>query len=436
MMPRLGADGAPPALPIGTLLVGALALLAGAVALLLSARLLTGPINSPGMVALVHAFTLGFVGLVFAGTLQQLPAVMFVTKLAWPNLGYLTTPLLLVGSAAVVHGFASGFTPVWLQVGAVGVSLGWLLLTAQLLATALRRWPKDAGSHALILSVVFLTFTVIAGFLLASARTTASVALVVGYPVQLHLTLGIFGAFMLGIVGSGQKLLSMFALSKGGAQWRVRAATYLVAAAVIAEGVEAFVRVPLGPVPVLLLAGGALMQLLEVYAIYKRRLRKRLEAPIFRYVLGHAFIPLAGLLMLLGQPAAAAAAFLVGFIGLAVSGMLVKITSFLVWTAVFANSKSGGVSGGAPLLRDLLRDELEPVTTWSFVVGALALSATFMFREPALAYVTATLLVLGAASQFVQVVHVVATTVRAGRRLAVRAATPTAVPATSAEEAP
>lgn len=417
MMPRLGADGAPPALPIATLLVGALALLIGPAALITNTKVLVGPINSPAMVALVHVFTLGFVGLVFAGTLQQLPAVMFVTKLAWPKLGYLTMPLLVLGSASVVVGFGSGFTPLWLQLGAASVSLAWLLLLAQLFATALWRWPKDPGSHALILSVVFLTFTVLAGFMLAGARTTPSVARLAGYPVQMHLTLGMFGAFMLGIIGAGQKLLAMFALSKGGALWRVQVAVYLVAAGVLAEATEAFARTSFGPIPTLLIAGAALLQLLEVYAIYKRRLRKRLEAPIQRYVLAHAFIPVAGALMVLGYPAAAAAAFLVGFIGMAVSGMLVKIASFLTWTAVFANSPTGGVSGGAPLLKDLMRDELEPVTTWAFVAATLALCATFIFRWPPMAYATATLLLAGSISQFLQVVHVVTTTVVARRRL-------------------
>ncbi len=422
MMPRLGADGAPPALPIATLVAGALALALGAAALVSGAGVLLGPVNSPRMVAFVHVFTLGFVGLVFAGTLQQLPAVMFVTKLVWPKLGYVTMPLLLVGSASVVYGFAAGFVPLWLQVGAGAVSTAWLLLLAQLLATARRRWPKDPGSHALLLSVLFLTFTVLAGFMLAGARTTPAVARLAGYPVQMHLTLGMFGAFMLGIIGAGQKLLSMFALSKGGELWRVRVANYLVAAGVIGEATEAFARVSFGPVPTLLIAGAALLQLVEVRAIYRRRLRKRLEAPIQRYVLAHAFMPVAGLLLVSGRPAAAGAAFLVGFIGLAVSGMLVKITSFLTWTAVFANSPTGGVSGGAPLLRDLMRGELEPITTWALTLGALALCATLVFRLPLLAHVTAVLLLAGALSQLAQVTHVVATTVVARRRLASAAA--------------
>ncbi len=413
--PRLGAAGAPAAVPIALLLVGALGFLAGCTWLLLDARLLLGPVAAPGLVALVHVFTLLFVGLVFAGTLQQLPAVMFVTTLAWPWLGYLTGPLLATGTVLVIGGFAAGFAAAPLAAGAVLVSCGWLLLLAQLLATARKRWPRDSGSRALISSTFFLTLTVILGFLLAGARSSPAVAAVTGYPVNLHLSVGLFGAYLLGIIGSGQKLLSMFALSKGGTDWRVRLAGWLVAAGVLAEALKAFAGVSTGPLPLALLASAALLQLLEMHAILRRRLRRKLEAPILRYVLAHCFLPVAGVLLLAGEPVAAAAAFLVGFIGLAVSGMLVKITSFLMWTAVFAGG--GGVSRGAPLLKDLLRAELEPVTTWALAAGALALCATLVWPVAALAYQAASLLFIGALSQFLQVAHVVLVTVRAGRRV-------------------
>src|SRR5690625_2127415 len=417
MLPRLGTDGAPPVLPIGLLILGALALLAGCAVLSLNARLLLQHHSAPGLVALLHVFTLGFVGLIFAGTLQQLPAVMFVTRLAWPKLGYVTSLLLVTGSATVIGGFASGFTPALLAAGGIIVTCGWLLLLAQLLATATSRWPRDAASQALILSAVFLTMTVAAGLLLAGARSNPVVAAAAGYPVRLHLSLGMFGAFLLGIIGSGQKLLAMFALSKGTVEWRVRLATALIAAGIIAELLQAFSPVHVGQLPITLLASGAAVQLWELSAIYRRRLRRKLEAPVFRYVLAHAFLPVALVLLLWGQPLAAAAAFLVGFIGLAVSGMLVKITSFLVWTAVFAGSKTGGVVGGAPLLRDLLVAGLEPVTTWALFTGALALCATLVSGWTPLAHLSANLLLLGSLSQTLQVGNVITVTVRAGWRL-------------------
>lgn len=417
MAARLGSDGAPPALPIASLLLGAVALLVGSVWLLMNAGSLLGPFNTPRMVAVTHLFTLGFVSLIFAGTLQQLPAVMFVTKLAWPNLGYLTTPLLLFGTAAVVWGFATGFNGLLLAGGAAAVSGAWLLLLLQILVTASRRPPKDPGSRALLVSVAYLTLTVLLGFLLAAARSQPELARALGYPARLHLTVGLFGAFLLGIAGSGQKLLSMFALSKGGAQWRVSMVTYFVTAALLAEGLVAFAHLPLRPLPQLLLAVGALFQLLEVREIYRRRLRKRLELPIRRYVLAHTFLPLAGLLALLGFEAAAAIAFLVGFVGLAVSGMLVKILSFLTWTARFAGAPGGGVSGGAPLLRDLMRDELEPITTWALLLGTLCAVGALLLAWPPAAYAAAALFTVGAASQLLQVVNVIATTELSGRRL-------------------
>jgi len=429
VLPRAGAKGAPPALPIAALLAGAAALLAGAGWLAFAPRALLGAVNAPSLVGLTHVFTLGFVGLVFAGTLQQLPAVMLVTDLAWPRLGLVALPLLLAGAGSVVAGFAAGFAPLPLALGGAVVSLAWLLLLAQLVATALRRWPKDAAGQALVASVAFLALTVVLGFALAGARSAPGVAAALGYPVRLHLTTGMFGAFLLGIAGAGQKLLGMFALAKGTAQWRLRLLGLLVALALLAEALAAFARLPLGPRPQLLLAAAAALQLLEVRAILRVRLRRRLEPPIRRYVLAHAFLPVAGLLALAGLPAAAAAAFLVGFVGLAVSGMLVKILSFLTWTARFAGG--AGVSAGAPLLRDLFRGELEPVTTWALAGGAASLSATLALRQPALAPLAAGLLLLGSASQLAQAVHVVVAALRPVRG----AAPPPAAALATTEEA-
>ncbi|MCC6312354.1 MAG: hypothetical protein IT345_15775 [Trueperaceae bacterium] len=422
MMPRLGADGAPPALPISALLVGALAVALGGAALLLSPAAFTSYLGAPRVVALNHLFTLLCVGLVFAGTLQQLPAVMFVTKLVWPRLGWLTLPVLGAGSAAVVVGFLRGFDASWLVPGAAAVSATWLALLAQLLATAARRWPKDAGSHALILSVVFLTLAVTLGFALSGARSSPQVAAQLGYPVRLHFTVGLFGAFLLGIVGSGQKLLSMFALAKGGPRWRVRYAYLAVCAAVVTEGLAAFARLPLDHAAEVMLAVACALQVWEVFGILRRRLRRKLEAPIQRYVLAHAFLPLAGVALLTGQGGAAVVLFLVGFVGLAVSGMLVKILSFLTWTWQFAGAATGGVSGGAPLLRDLVRDELEPVITWGLAVGALSLAAGVTWRAEALVLVAGAATLAGGAALFAQACHVVLTTVGAKRRLARAAA--------------
>jgi hypothetical protein len=434
-MPRAVAAGAPAAVPIAALVVGALALAGAAVASLLRPELLIGYHGAPGMLALTHAFTLGFVGLVYAGTLQQLPAVLLVTDLSWPRLGVVALPLLVVGTALVVVGFALGFAALPLAVGGALASLAWVALLAQLLFTARRRRSNDLAARGLVIAVAYLTFTVVLGFVLAGSRSLPAIPRAIGYPVSTHLTAGLFGAFLLGIAASGQKLLSMFALAKGGAVWRLRWLTWLIHAAVFAEVLTRFAGWPLGRARWVLLAGAGALHLWEVGAILRRRLRRRLEAPVRRYVLAHAFLPLAGALLLGGEAQAAALAFALGFVGLAVSGMLVKIVSFLSWTAGFARQPAGTVGPGVPaaagsaapapgpaprppLLRDLVRPELEPLIGAGLGGGALAAVAAVLTGSLPVATVSAAALAVGALAQLAQVLHVIWAALRGTRQFA------------------
>lgn len=428
-MPRPVAAGAPSVVPIAALTAGALALVAGAVALAIRPGLLVGYPGAPGMLALTHTFTLGFVGLVYAGTLQQLPAVLLVTDLAWPRLGVAALPLLGLGTALVVAGFALGFAALPLALGGGLVSLAWLALLVQLLVTASRRRRKDLAARGLVIAVAYFAATVVLGFALAGGRTVPAIPGTIGYPVSTHLTAGLFGAFLLGIAASGQKLLSMFALAKGGAAWRLRWLTWSVHAAIVAEVLTRFVGWPLGGLRWAFLAAAAALQLWEVGAILKRRLRRRLEAPVHRYVVAHAFLPLAGVLLVLGEARAAGLAFALGFVGLAVSGMLVKIVSFLSWTAGFAQRPAGtpeltaARSAAAvttptvrpPLLRDLVRPELEPVIGVGLAAGALAAIVAAVTGALPVARMAALALVVGATAQAGQVVHVVWVALRFAR---------------------
>src|SRR5690606_15731954 len=167
-----------------------------------------------------------------------------------------------------------------------------------------------------------------------------------------------------------------------------------------------------------LCASGAL-QVVEVGALLRRRLRRHLEAPVQRYVLSHAFLPVAGLLLAAGEREAAVVAALLGFVGLAVSGMLIKILSFLTWTTAFGARQ--GRPGPAPLLRDLTRTRLEPVITVGLGVGALAATASVAWSSTALASLAAASLLVGACAQLWQAATVVSRTLgnRAGRRLEV-----------------
>lgn len=410
MMPRAGGPGDPPAalppaaLPLAALLLGALALAAGASALVLRPALLASAAPTPAFLALTHAVTLGYLALLFAGTLQQLLPVLLVTRLAWPRLGAVALPALVAGSAAVVSGFALGFEPRLLSAGGMLVTLALGATALQALRTLARATRRDAAAQGLVTATAYLALTVTLGFLLAAAAHLPALARVLGYPVSLHLSVGLYGAFLLGIAAAGQRLLAMFALAKRTRAYRLRILTGLVHAAVVTELLIAFAHLPLHAAAAGLLAAAGALQLWEVAALLRVRLRRRLEPPVQRYLLAHAFLPLAGALALTGHGAGSGIALLLGFVVLAASGMQAKIASFLTWQTRYA---ARAAEGRAPLLHDMLLPGFEPLTTFGLAAGAAAAALAASFHSGPWAAAAAVLLAVGAWAQLIQTVAIV-----------------------------
>lgn len=404
MIPGARRPGDPPlSLPLAALLAGAAAFAAAAAAALVRPDLLARAAPTPGFLALTHALTLGYVTLLFVGTLQQLLPVLLVTRLALPRLGLVTLPALAGGSAAVVAGFALGFRPLALALGGALVTLALWAAALQAVLTLVRAGRADAAARGLVTATVYLALTVTLGFLLAAAPRAPALVHAFGYPVGVHLTAGLAGAFLLGIAAAGQRLLAMFALAKRTRQGRLRLLTALVHAAMAAELLQAFARLPLGHLATALVAGAGAVQLWEVAALLRVRMRRRLEPSVRRYLWAHAFLPAAGVLALTGAGTAAAVAMLLGFVVLAVSGMQTKIVSFLAWQVRYAGR---GRAGTAPLLRDLLLPGVEPLATASLVAGAVAATAATVVHAEPLALASAVLLACGAWAQLAQTVGI------------------------------
>ncbi|MEJ2287265.1 MAG: hypothetical protein P8Y02_01250 [Deinococcales bacterium] len=389
-------------MPLTALLVAAGALALAAAALAAHPAALATPVPTPTFLALTHTVTLGYVTLLFAGTLQQLLPVLLVTELALPRMGAATLPALATGSAAVVAGFALGFQPTALAAGGALVSLALWATAVQAVLTFARARRRDAAARGLVAATLYLALTVTLGFLLAAAPHVPALARF-GYPVQLHLSVGLFAAFLLGIATAGQRLLAMFALAKRTDAFRLRLLTGMVHAAVAAELLQAFAHLPLHGVAAALLVAAGALQLWEVAALLRVRLRRRLEPSVQRYLWGHAFLPLTGLLALDGSRSAAGIALLLGFVVLSASGMQAKIASFLTWQARYA---SRSAQGTAPLLRDLLLPGVEPVTTAGLAAGAALASAAAATGSQALAVVAAALLLVGAWAQLTQTIAI------------------------------
>ncbi len=352
-------------------------------------------IATPKALATVHLVTLGFGVMILVGALQQLAPVLLVTPLASVRAAYVTLVLLLTGVAGVIGGFARGYDVPLLASGAILSFLAVLVLLVNLATTYRRSRARSTVNASLIASACYLLLTIALGGLVAASRLVPEIAAILGYATPLHLALGLFGVFFLAIASTGHRLLGMFVLAHGVTQVRLRIIAGGVHAAIALLALGTFTRLETGALAIVLLIGALVVFGVDTAVIVRRRMRRVFERSIRLYLVSVSLAMLAVPLWLTGHHAAAVTIFLLGFVTLAIAGMLVKIMSFLAWQYRYAPHVG---RGEVPLMHHLVRDDLENVTTAGLVSGALLLPAALVTSVPLLAHAGAFTGTIGASS--------------------------------------
>ncbi|GAA6731420.1 hypothetical protein [Thermus brockianus] len=344
----------PLAVPAGFIFLGEAFLLWGAWLWVLHPEAFLVPRHPLGLAG-AHLYLLGFGVGVLLGAMHQLLPVVLEAPLYRPALGYPVMALWALGVVLLALGFAR--LPVLVPLGG-GLALLALLLFAYHAYRTFRlapRWNRVATALAWV--VFYLVLTPLLGLVQA-------LALRFGFydPERLawHLLAGLGGVFLLSILGVGYKLLSMFTLTHGVDEGVL--GLLLWAANLGLWGLALGERLGYG---LLLLAYG--LALYDTYRILKHRMKRALDIGVRHYLAGLGFLGLA-LLALPFKPVWAALWFALGFVGLAVSGMLYKILPFLVWTHRYA-PRAG--KERVPLLKEMLPEGLGYLAGGLWAVGAL-----------------------------------------------------------------
>lgn len=358
-------------IPARFLLTGMLALPVAYTTLLVRPEWLLGYHATPPLLAIVHIVTLLFATSIFAGAVQQLAPVLLATPLHSVPMARWSYPPIAVGGAGVVAGFALGYRVELLVVGGVLVLAGLVVVAVNLARTAMSTPKMDTIDAALVASFLYLVATVVIGTLLAASRRVPALVGVAD-ALPLHLGLGLFGAFFLGIASAGHKLLAMFTLSHGVAKWRLRWLARLVHAAVALLLIGAVLDVAAHRIASLLLAGAVALFLLDTLAQLRERRRRELDAAIRHYLCACGFLVVTLALAAVGSYVAAVASLLAGFLTVLIGGMAVKILSFLAWQARYAPHVG---RSDVPLLRDMPLAALERASLWGLGIGALGVVA-------------------------------------------------------------
>lgn len=385
-----GADARAPSvtLPLRFILIGLIALLVGAGWLSARPIILAGYHYSPEVVAATHLFVLGWICSVVMGAMYQLVPVALETRLHSERLARWRFVLHAVGFLGMVFMFR-----IWniKQVAYFGTLLatGVGLFVYNLARTLARipRWNIVAADIAA--SLGWLSFTVIAGLYLASAKLWPQ--LNPFHPIasmHAHAHLGGLGFFVMMIVAVSYKLVPMFALSEVQNTRRAGWSLALLSAGLAGVFVTVLISSPWKLAFAFVVFSGVVLYECEMVSILRARKRRHLDWGLKYFLTAIAlFVPLSVLGIILAWPGLDGATLaqletvygffaFIGVITFAILGMLYKVVPFLVWYASY--SKVIG-RGKVPSLADLYSPRLQAAGYWLFLAGLLLTSGATTF---------------------------------------------------------
>jgi hypothetical protein len=395
-------------LPLAFILTGLGAMLFGCVWLVARPDLLATYHYNQYVIAATHLFVLGWLCSVVMGAMYQLVPVALETKLYSQTLAKVQFAFHVIGFIGMVWMFERWNMK---QVGHFGclLFLGVCLFVYNLVRTLLRvpRWTVTATG--VTGALVWLSLTVTVGLCLATAKCSYEAADSVSTATWLgallhglrsigsfmthfdaisamhaHAHLGVLGFFTILIVGVSYKLVPMFSLSE--VQCRHRAGLSLVLLNIGVAGAFTSIllrsRWKLGFTFLVVLALAVYGW--ELVAMLRARKRRALDWGMKMFLTAVCLLGVeSSLAVVLSWPGLPLNGFtgqlenlygflgLLGFVSLAVIGMLYKIVPFLVWFGTYS-SRVGMAK--VPSLAELYSARLQKIGFATYTLGLVITS--------------------------------------------------------------
>jgi len=393
-------------LPMRFVAVGLVWLALGALLMPWALPLLARGFYQSNVLALVHVFTLGFIGNIIIGASYQLVPVALGVPLRWPRLGRLTWWLLTPGVISLVLGLWR-MVPVLLALGGtlliISVALFAIIIAGTLRSTArpdVIAWHIGTATAALSVAATL-------GLLLACNKSGDLSLGGAHFPtLAAHIALMVVGWVSVMIAGVGSKLVPMFTLTEDLLDHRLAGLQLTLLAGggaglALAWGLPAWV--PFLALPgALAIAAGAILFAAQVLRLYRLRRRRTFDIHMPFTLAALAFGLVAALLLVVAVALArpfgdwlwvvAAWLALPGWAGTMIQGHMYKIATFLVWLHRYAP-----LAGKArlPRLDDLYSRHLALAGAALWVVGVAGAAPALALRTMPVLVGVAPLLTLG-----------------------------------------
>lgn len=383
-MSQFGTNNAPsPPLVISHYLCGGMAFTIMILLLLFSLEGIGVHYFQPHLLAITHIGVLGWISTIIFGALYQLLPVILNTSLYSEKLSGVTLALLVLGTGLLGYGFWHFDTVRWIPIGG-GMVLTAITLFAINVWATIRKGKDRIQAEFIGTAVIWLLVTGTLGFL---------IALNFRFPflpdphlefLHLHAHFGIFGWFLLLIMGVASELFPMFLIAKGTSEKPLSYAYYGINGGFFLMIASYFLEWPawMQHGTALLFLGGIFAFGVFMRNAYRIRLRKRLDIGmrISTAAFLLALLPIVfgiGTLFMedLKWAVAYGSSMLLGCISFLVIGQTYKTLPFIVWLWKY-QAEVG--KKDVPRPEHLYGHKLAEVQFWSFLSGFIAFLAGFL----------------------------------------------------------
>lgn len=325
-------------------------LLAGAVGLVWTApELARGNYLAPHVAGVTHLFTLGWLTMAIFGALYQLLPVALGAPIRWLRVGHASFWTFAPGVGLFACGVADS-APAVQHVGIALVAVGITLAVTNIAATLPRARRRDVTWAAILLSITFLSSTLVLGFVLLHNLNTGFIAAARTRVLATHLHVAIIGWVLVTIVGVSHRLLPMFLLAHGADTRWTRRALILLAVGVPFLAIGLTTRFTASAwAGVVLLELGFAHYVRQARAFHSARVRKRIDPGMRFAMMALAFLAVAAalgpVLLAIGSRAtrlgtAYVLSGLLGGVVMYVVGFFYKIVPLLSWTSHYRGQMS------------------------------------------------------------------------------------------------
>lgn len=326
-------------------------------------------IEDPESLAVIHLIAIGWLGLLFAGSLLQFVPVLVSRPLETPRLSLPVLLLMMGGLGLLLTGFLglADILPLWswtLPLGGSVLTLAFAGLLWMVTKTLAAARPLPLPAKFVALGCAALVGVAVSGLLLALPLSglTANRYLVdfLLEAAPSHAYLGLVGWMTITAIGVSYRLLAMFLLSPERSRMTSRAVGWLMAAGLgtvvcgilsAGSGISSTAAISLATA-----FGGvaALIYGLDVHFIFRERKRKSAEMNVLASLTAVAMLIASFILFgasILGDlpidlVLPAAYLFVFGWLTGLGLGQLYKIVAFMTWLECY-----GPILGRAPVPR-------------------------------------------------------------------------------------